>query len=91
MDAEINESNRIYIWKLYLSPDDSEEVILTTEYDLHNQRVIKTDSERTRNMLITEDERDLLEQILTTYCKNENVSYKQGMNEVLSPFLLLGR
>lgn len=29
--------------------------------------------------------------MLSVYCKLENVNYKQGMNEILVPFLLLMR
>lgn len=59
--------------------------------DLHNQRVIRCDVDRTRSGEITADERDLLEVFLTFYCKDTGVSYKQGMNEVFVPFLLLVR
>lgn len=33
----------------------------------------------------------ILEMILTYYCKEEGISYKQGLNEVLAPFYLLTR
>ena len=92
MDTEIDSSNRLYIWKLYLSPDSSEQVDLANvEFNLENQRVIKTDVDRTRNLILTSEEKDFMERILTLYCKNENVWYKQGLNEVVAPFLLLSR
>ena len=31
--------------------------------------------------------KDYLETILTFYCKRENISYKQGLNEVAAPFI----
>ena len=92
MDTEIDSSNRLYIWKLYLSPDSSEQVDLANvEFNLENQRVIKTDVDRTRNLILTSEEKDFMERILTLYCKTENVWYKQGLNEVVAPFLLLSR
>ena len=59
--------------------------------DLENQRLIRTDCERTRSSMLTDAERDLLEMMLSLYCKLENIHYKQGMNELLVPFLLLMR
>ena len=69
-------------------PEDMSTIVL----DEPNQRVIKYDCERTRGTV--EDfkqpsTRDAIERILTFYCKNHNVSYKQGMNEVLAPFVAL--
>ena len=59
--------------------------------DLDNQRLIRSDCERTRASMLSESEINLLEFMLSVYCKLEGIKYKQGMNELLSPFLLLMR
>ena len=56
-----------------------------------NQRVIKTDSERTRNKQLTKNEKGMLELLLTYYCKQEQIFYTQGLNEVLAPFIIFLR
>ena len=68
-----------------------QEFSVKTSLDLHNQRVIKCDVDRTKSEEFNSNERDLLEILLTLYCKETGTSYKQGMNEVLAPFLLLYR
>lgn len=69
-------------------PDDFGSIAL----DESNQRVIRYDCERTRGSMeefkLTET-REVLERLLTFYCKSHNISYKQGMNEVLAPFVAL--
>ena len=74
---------------LYREP--IQEFSVMTPLDLYNQRVIKCDVDRTKCGEITKEERDLLENMLTLYCKETGVSYKQGMNEVFVPFLMLIR
>ena len=57
-----------------------------------NQRVIKYDCERTRSVIDefrTPEVRLVMEQLLTFYCRSYSVKYKQGMNEVLAPFVYL--
>lgn len=63
----------------------------TQELDLTNQRVIRADIERTLPKLARFQDKQVranMELILTTYCKEQNYSYKQGMNYVLAPFFL---
>ncbi|OMJ68232.1 hypothetical protein SteCoe_34378 [Stentor coeruleus] len=84
-----NSSIRALVSKL--CPLDIAEFSLETELDLINQRDIAMDVIRTRSNTLTPEEKILLEQLLTFYCKTEKVSYKQGMNEILAPFLLLNR
>jgi len=70
--------------------DDS--LIYSVSLDEPNQRVIRYDCERTRGTLDDfkrTDIREVLERILTLYCKNHNLSYKQGLNEVLAPFVAI--
>lgn len=62
------------------------------KFDLYNQRVVRADIERTLPHLRTFQSpkvRHDMEVILTSYCKNHTVSYKQGLNYVLAPFFLL--
>jgi len=64
--------------------------ILLVKLDLSNQGVIKNDAKRTRPEI--EDRSTFmsyLELALTYYCKLTNISYKQGLNELLAPFLYL--
>ena len=50
---------------------------------LPNQRVIKADAERTRGDPKT------IERLLSHYCIASEIKYKQGLNELLAPFLTL--
>ena len=74
-----------------LCKNDLQEFLIDTELNLENQRVISMDVLRTRSETLTSNERLVLEKMLTFYCKTEKLSYKQGMNEILAPFLLLTR
>lgn len=64
-----------------------EEEIKATVCDLDNQRVVRADAERTRGNEALD--KDVIELVLTKYCKNNAIKYKQGLNEVLAPFLYL--
>jgi len=68
------------------------EDLSTIALDEPNQRVIRVDCERTRGSheeFRCEKNRLIMESIITFYCKSQNVKYKQGMNEVLAPFVYL--
>ena len=68
-----------------------EEDILNTKFELKEQRVIKNDVKRTRvreSVLVKSFKNDL-ELILTYYCSSKNISYKQGLNEIFGPLILL--
>ena len=65
--------------------DDEE--IKATVCDLENQRVVRADSERTRGNEMLD--KDMVELVLTKYCKNNNIKYKQGLNEVSSSKVLM--
>jgi hypothetical protein len=52
--------------------DDEE--IRATVCDLENQRVVRADSERTRGNEMLD--KDIVELVLTKYCKNNNIKYK---------------
>jgi Rab-GTPase-TBC domain len=83
--------SRLQKWKLYLLSEETSEFPISCPLDLPNQRVIKTDSERTRNKQLTKNEKGMLELLLTFYCKQEQIYYKQGLNEVLAPFMVFLR
>ena len=65
---------------------DDQEIKLTV-CDLENQRVVRADAERTRGQ--EQLDKDTIELILTKYCKNNNIKYKQGLNEIVAPFMYL--
>lgn len=66
-----------------LEEDDIKSVVC----DLENQRVVRADAERTRGGEALD--KDIIEQILTRYCKNNSIKYKQGLNEIVAPFLYM--
>ncbi|CAM9408876.1 unnamed protein product, partial [Chrysoparadoxa australica] len=102
--GHIPESRRQEVWRLLLigrvkgyselgqGPKALSEEIMGTSLDLENQRVIRVDVLRTRpsvEQFKREDTRAILSAVLTYYCKERNVGYKQGMHEVLAPFIAL--
>ena len=62
-------------------------MLIPTELDLPNQRVLHVDIERTRPSLLSNGEE--MEYLLTMYCKIRNISYKQGMNYILAIFYMI--
>ncbi|CEM39047.1 unnamed protein product [Vitrella brassicaformis CCMP3155] len=63
-----------------------------TQLDETNQRVIRGDVDRTRAGLAffqSDAIRAEMEALLTFYCKSRGLRYKQGLNEVLAPFIYL--
>ena len=69
--------------------DDSE--ILNTITDLPNQHVIQNDVKRTRvkERVIMPSFLEYLEFFITYYCKTHKIKYKQGLNEIIGPMILL--
>ncbi len=61
--------------------------------DLPNQRVVEVDALRTRSELpcFRESPRvqRRVERLLTYYCKDSGVTYKQGLNECIAPFIYI--
>nr|CCA16383.1 conserved hypothetical protein [Albugo laibachii Nc14] len=96
-DTFIPDTLRPQLWAALLGVRFKERMhldqsIAQVEEDLDNQKVILGDATRTR----AQDARfrdpgcsDSLTRILTYYCKAKGIRYKQGMNEVLAPFLML--
>jgi hypothetical protein len=66
-----------------------EEEIKSTVCDMENQRVIHADAERTRGG--EQLDKELVELVLTKYCKNNGIKYKQGLNEVISSNNIVNR
>ena len=64
---------------------------IETALDLPEQHIIRIDCERTRDEILTSKEKNLLELVLTFFCKDCNISYKQGLNEICAPFVLMTR
>jgi len=48
---------------------------------------VRADAERTRGTEALD--KDVIELVLTRYCKRNEIKYKQGLNEVLAPFLYM--
>ncbi|OQR96246.1 hypothetical protein ACHHYP_16551 [Achlya hypogyna] len=84
------------VWQALLLPGGAGahvDVFRAIDADDPNQRVIRADAPRTRPKDFGAEDRTTLEHnlvhILTFYCRSKSIRYKQGMNEVLAPFLLL--
>ena len=91
MRRQENKPYRLQRWKHFLLPEELADFPITCTMDMVNQRVIRTDAERTRNKQLSKTEKGMLELLLTYYCKQESIYYKQGLNEVLAPFMLFMR
>lgn len=69
----------------------SYEQIMSVKKDTEFQKVINNDCKRTRvrEAVLIENFKEILENIITYYCKDKNVYYKQGLNEIFGPLLLM--
>ena len=59
--------------------------------DMANQRVVKVDVLRTlphAPYFALQSVQDLMENLLTAYCKRRHITYKQGLNYLLAPFFI---
>lgn len=86
--------DRVKLWRsvLCVGADLVDLDVFSISLDQPNQRVISYDCDRTRASLPefkTPEVRVAMEAILTHYCSSQNIKYKQGMNEVLAPFVYL--
>ncbi|CAG9333287.1 TBC1D23_3 [Blepharisma stoltei] len=79
------------LWKRILIPVQIPKYSSLDQLEMESQKVLKTDVDRTRAEEMTEIEREQLEILLKFYCKEHNCPYKQGMNEILAPFILMVR
>ena len=77
----------------YISPSGkgNDEDILSVKLNREDQNVIKNDCKRTRvrESILIPDFKNTLEKIITYYCTTKNIYYKQGLNEIFGPLLLL--
>lgn len=88
---------RIILWEssLYetINPTfiQNEAAIVNTIPDHENQKIIKNDAQRTRvrESVIIPAFKKLLEQLITYYCKTNKIKYKQGLNEIFGPLILI--
>lgn len=66
-------------------------VLFNTEELLPNQRVIRNDCDRTRSRerKIQSSFVDYTEKFLTYYCIDNQIKYRQGLNEIFGPFVLI--
>ena len=73
------------------SPIPTEEQINSVIKDTEYQKVIFNDCNRTRvrESILIENFKQTLENIITYYCKSKNIYYKQGLNEIFGPLLLM--
>jgi hypothetical protein len=66
--------------------------IETCELNLSNQRVVRVDAQRTRQELAefrSDAAMERVAKILTFFCKCHHTPYRQGLNEVLAPLMVL--
>ena len=77
----------------YISPSGkgNDEDILSVKLNREDQNVIKNDCKRTRvrESILLPEFKNILENIITYYCTTKNIFYKQGLNEIFGPLLLL--
>ena len=69
----------------------TEEMISLVKKDTSFQNIIRNDSIRTRvrESVLVENFKETLENMITYYCKVKNVYYKQGLNEIFGPLILM--
>ena len=69
----------------------SEDIFYNQLLDNADQKVIKNDVNRTRikDQELIPDFKDHMERMLNLYCTFSNIKYKQGLNEIFAPFMLL--
>jgi len=72
-------------------PNDKEEEILSNLIDIKEQVVIKNDCKRTRvrESFLYPNFMEILERVLTYYCYRFKSTYKQGLNEIFGPLVLM--
>ena len=70
---------------------ESDEVIITNTLDRKDQHLIEVDTKRTRviESPLVVGFKKYLELILTYYTNTKNIHYKQGLNEIFGPLILM--
>ena len=85
------------MWKTKLSETEiftkikNDSQILMKELNHKLQNIIKNDSDRTRKKeeFLISDFKNILECMLTFYCEKNNIEYKQSINEIFGPLILM--
>ena len=69
----------------------TEEMILNSDNNTKQYSVIINDAKRTRvrESILIPNFKEILEKILTFFCKTKNIQYKQGLNEIFGPLILI--
>lgn len=88
---------RLIIWETFLynfsspSRKTSDSDILLEPLEREDQKIIKNDCKRTRvkESWLLPAFGKILESFLTHYCTSKEILYKQGLNEVFGPLILL--
>ena len=89
------DEEKLFEWQasLFNTPLEviSEEYINSIEENCSFQKVIKNDCIRTRvrESILLPNFKENLEKIITSYCKKKNLYYKQGLNEIFGPLILM--
>ena len=88
------DENIISNWENILQNEELlniDDQINSIQKDTSFQKVIQNDCNRTRvrESILLDNFKEILENILTYYCKTKKVYYKQGLNEIFGPLLLI--
>ena len=93
---DIINDRTIMFWQSVIYKDeatliDSDSDILSTIPDRKDQQIIINDSNRTRfkESLLIPGFKKILEEMLTFYCNTKKINYKQGLNEIFGPLILI--
>ena len=94
---DIITEERIMKWEIKIFNDFNyyktitENMITKVLKDTPFQNVIKNDVNRTRvrESSLIENFKDILENMITFYCKSKDIYYKQGLNEIFGPLILI--
>ena len=93
---EIINQRTIMFWQSVVYNDeatliDSDSVILSTVPERNDQQIIINDSNRTRfkESSLIPGFKKILEEVLTFYCNTKKIKYKQGINEIFGPLILI--
>ncbi|CAK61993.1 unnamed protein product (macronuclear) [Paramecium tetraurelia] len=87
---KIEQSKTAFFWDILLGtyspqlPHPSFNEINKTSVDQPQYRTLKMDIPRTRSQLLQPQMHGILEKIIVFFCQQENISYKQGMNEIFA-------
>ena len=88
---------KIMKWEIKLFSDFNyyrtitEEMILNCNNDSKQRSVIINDAKRTRvrESILIPNFKEILEKVLTFFCRTKNILYKQGLNEIFGPLILM--